>query len=302
MYAAVKRWCGPAGGLLAGLAVAATPVAALMFRFNNPEALFTLLLAGAAYALLRGVENGRTRWLILAGALVGFGFLTKMLEAFVVLPVFAVAYLLAGKPRLLKRVWQVAVSAVAVAVASGWWVAVVQLWPAASRPFIGGSHHQQHHAAGVRLQRARPSRWQRGGRRRPQGLVTGAQANAGFFGATGIGRLFRGQMALEIGWVLPAALLALAAGIALAWVYRKEARTGRMFRAGLVVWGGWLLVMGGVSANARDHPPLLQHRACSAYGGPARDGGAGTVAAPGEPGLAHGTGRHSGLRDDLGVQ
>jgi 4-amino-4-deoxy-L-arabinose transferase-like glycosyltransferase len=139
MYAAVKRWCGATGGLLAGLAVAATPVAALMFRFNNPEALFTLLLAGAAYALLRGVENGRTRWLILAGALVGFGFLTKMLEAFVVLPVFAVAYLLAGKPRLLKRVWQMALSAVAVAVASGWWVAVVQLWPATSRPFIGGS-------------------------------------------------------------------------------------------------------------------------------------------------------------------
>jgi hypothetical protein len=80
----------------------------------------------------------------------------------------------------------------------------------------------------------------------PQGLVTGSQANAGFFGATGIGRLFRGQMALEISWLLPAALLALAAGIALAWVYRKEARTGRMFRAGLVVWGGWLLVMGGV--------------------------------------------------------
>ena len=106
LYAAVRRWWGPAAGLIAGVAVAATPVAALMFRYDNPDALLTLLLVSAAYATLRAVEDGRTRWLLLAGTFVGFGFLTKMLQAFIVLPVFALAYLIAGRPRLLRRLGQ----------------------------------------------------------------------------------------------------------------------------------------------------------------------------------------------------
>src|SRR5580704_18902768 len=85
LYAAVKRWHGPAAGLLAGAALAITPVAALMFRYNNPDALLVLLMTAAAYATVRAVESGRTRWLVLAGTLVGFGFLTKMLQAFLVL-------------------------------------------------------------------------------------------------------------------------------------------------------------------------------------------------------------------------
>ena len=82
LYAAVRRTAGPAAGLLAGTVLALTPVAVLMFRFNNPDALLTLLLVGAAYATLRAVEAGRARWLVLAAALVGLGFLTKMLQAY----------------------------------------------------------------------------------------------------------------------------------------------------------------------------------------------------------------------------
>ena len=53
---------------IAGAVLALTPVAALMFRYNNPDALLTLLLVVAAYATVRAVEDGRTRWLMLAGA------------------------------------------------------------------------------------------------------------------------------------------------------------------------------------------------------------------------------------------
>src|SRR5882724_4817820 len=74
LYAAVRRWFGPAAGLLAGAALALTPVATLMFRFNNPDALLVLLLTAAGYAMVRAVESGRTRWLVLAGTLLGFGF------------------------------------------------------------------------------------------------------------------------------------------------------------------------------------------------------------------------------------
>ena len=75
LYATVRRTTASAGaGLLAGAVLALTPVAALMFRFNNPDALLVLLLIGAAYATLRGLEDGPApRWLVLAGALVGFG-------------------------------------------------------------------------------------------------------------------------------------------------------------------------------------------------------------------------------------
>jgi 4-amino-4-deoxy-L-arabinose transferase-like glycosyltransferase len=246
VYVAVKRWWGIAGGLIAGLVVAATPVAALMFRFDNPEPLFTLALVGAAYAVMRAVENGRTWWLIFAGALVGFAFLTKMLEAFVVLPAFAVAYVVFGKPRMLKRAWQVVVSAAAVAISAGWWVVVVQLWPAASRPFIGGSTSNSVLQLAFGYNGLGRLNGNEVGAVGPQGPVTGTWINNQLFGSTGLGRLFRGNMGHEISWLLPAVLIALAAAIVLACVYRKEARTGRMFRAALIVWGGWLLSMGAV--------------------------------------------------------
>src|SRR5436305_5243135 len=86
LYATVRRAARPGAGLLAGAVLAATPAAALMFRFNNPDALLALLLIGSAYAVTRAVETGRTRWLVLAGTLVGFGFLAKMLQALLVLP------------------------------------------------------------------------------------------------------------------------------------------------------------------------------------------------------------------------
>ena len=95
------------------LVLAITPVAALMFRFNNPDALLVLLLTVAAYAMVRAVDSGRTRWLVAAGALVGFGFITKMLQAFVVVPAFALAYLIAGPPKLGRRVGQLLLAGVA---------------------------------------------------------------------------------------------------------------------------------------------------------------------------------------------
>ena len=95
----MRRWFGPAAGLIVGLVLALTPVAALMFRFNNPDALLALLLTCAAYAMVRALENGRSRWLVLAGVVLGFAFLAKMLQAFLVVPGFALAYLWAGPPR-----------------------------------------------------------------------------------------------------------------------------------------------------------------------------------------------------------
>src|SRR5215207_9779870 len=63
LFATVRRTSGPAAGLIAGAALAVAPVAALMFRFNNPDALLVLLLVAAAYFMVRATETGSTRWL-----------------------------------------------------------------------------------------------------------------------------------------------------------------------------------------------------------------------------------------------
>jgi 4-amino-4-deoxy-L-arabinose transferase-like glycosyltransferase len=116
----VRRWFGPGAGLLAGGILALTPVAALMFRFNNPDALLVLLLTGATYAALRALEGGRTGWIVLSASLIGTAFLTKMLQAFLIVPILLGVYLLAGPPRLGRRLWQLALGGAALVVASGW--------------------------------------------------------------------------------------------------------------------------------------------------------------------------------------
>src|SRR5206468_782852 len=93
LYATVKRTSGPVAGLIAGAALALTPVAVLMFRFNNPDALLVLLMVAAAYCTVRAIEKAGPKWLAFAGAALGLGFLTKMMQAFLVLPGLALAYL-----------------------------------------------------------------------------------------------------------------------------------------------------------------------------------------------------------------
>jgi 4-amino-4-deoxy-L-arabinose transferase-like glycosyltransferase len=241
LYAAVRRWFGPAAGLLAGAVLALTPVAALMFRFNNPDALLVLLMTIAAYAMTRAIEDGRTRWLALAGAMIGFGFLAKMLQAVLVVLPFAVAYLVAGPPRPGRRLLQLLAGGAAMLLSAGWWVAAVVLTPAADRPYVGGSTNDSI------LQLALGYN----GLGRLDGNETGSVGFGGgggggqgtaFGGSTGITRLFSAEMGSQISWLLPAALVALAAMV---WLSRRGGRTDRM-RAAALIWGGGLLVTGAV--------------------------------------------------------
>ena len=100
LYAAVKRWSGPGAGLAAGALFALTPVAALMFRFNNPDALLVLMLVAGAYCMTRALERAGTRWILAAGAMIGIAFLAKMMQAFLVLPAFALVYMVAAPTTL----------------------------------------------------------------------------------------------------------------------------------------------------------------------------------------------------------
>lgn len=226
LYRMVRRHFGPAAGLLAGAAMALTPVAALMFRYNNPDALLTLLLVCAAYAFMRALEGGRTAWLVAAGALVGAAFMTKSLQAFLVLPAFAVVWMTAAPGGWGRRAAQALAGVAALIVAGGWWVLVVELIPESARPYIGGSEGNS--ALELILGYNGLDRISGGG---------GPGAGTGFSGAAGFGRLFNDQLGGQIAWLLPAAALALALGL---WVTRSRPRTD-MRRAMYLLWGGWAL-------------------------------------------------------------
>ncbi|MDX6228662.1 MAG: hypothetical protein QOI76_2052 [Frankiales bacterium] len=252
LAAAVRRVAGHGAGLLAGAALALTPVATLMFRFNNPDAMLTLLLVGAGYAMVRALEKAATRWLLLAGTLIGLGFITKMGQALLVVPFFAVAYLVAAPTGFVRRLLQTLGAGVAMVVGAGWWVAIVELWPASSRPYIGGSTNNSvlELAFGYNgLGRLFGGSGNGGG---GGGSGVGSAANTGFGGATGLTRMFGGDFATEISWLLPTALVALVAGL---WLTRRNARTD-LTRAALIVFGGWLLVTGLVFSEMQGtiHP------------------------------------------------
>ncbi|MGZ4464750.1 MAG: mannosyltransferase YkcB-related protein, partial [Nocardioides sp.] len=240
LHASVRRTTGSAAaGLLARAVLALTPVAVLMFRFDNPDAMLVLLLVGSVYATQRALEATTTGgravpWLALGGALVGLAFLTKMLQAFLVLPALALVYLLFAALPWRRRVGHLLAAFGAMVLAGGWWVAIVSLWPAGSRPYIGGSQTNSilELTLGYNgLGRLTGSE---------TGSVGGGGNGGGNWGSTGILRLVGSEVGGQVAWLLPAALVLGGAGL---WFARCD--TDRRARqSGLTVWLGWLLVTG----------------------------------------------------------
>ncbi|MFJ9177006.1 glycosyltransferase family 39 protein [Streptomyces sp. NPDC102360] len=238
LYGAVRRRFSAAAGLIAMVVLATTPVAALMFRFNNPDALLALLMTVTVYCVLRAMEHGRTKWLVWAGVAVGFAFLTKTLQAFLILPPLAILYAVFAPVRVRKRFGQLALSAVAMVVSGGWWVAIVELWPASSRPYIGGSQNNSfleltfgYNGLG-RISGDEAGSVGGGG--------GGMGGGTGQWGETGLTRMFNSEIGSQISWLIPAALILFVAGVVLTW---KAKRTDTA-RAAFLAWGGSLLMTG----------------------------------------------------------
>ena len=246
LYLTVKRVSGPAAGLLAGGVLALTPVAALMFRFNNPDAMLTLCLVLAAYLTTRAIEKAGWKWLAAAGAVIGLAFLSKMLQGFLIVPGLALAYLWAAPTTLGRRLVHLLAAAAGIAVVAGSYIVLFQLTPASVRPYMAGSETNSflELTFGYNgLGRITGS----GG-----GILAGGNAgnaggpggsgNVGFGGAAGITRMFGTSFGGEVSWLLPAALILLVAGL---WFTRREARTSKT-RAALLLWGGWLVITAGI--------------------------------------------------------
>ncbi|TDK55418.1 phospholipid carrier-dependent glycosyltransferase [Bacillus salipaludis] len=257
LYLTIRRWFSAGAALIAGTVLAMTPVAALMFRFNNPDALLVLLLTTSAYAFTRALEEGKTKWLVWASVFIGFGFLTKMMAAFLIIPVFVVVYLLFAPVSVRRRLVQMVISAITVVVSAGWWVAIVQLVPAANRPYIGSSQKNSildlifgynglgrltgnesgmgSPKAATGVSTANDMVNQAANMGRPGGAMGGS-----FSGSTGLTRLFNSEMGGQISWLIPAALILLIVAV---WLVRRNWKSDRTIPA-MLLWAGTFFVTG----------------------------------------------------------
>ena len=235
VYAAVRRWFRAPAALLAGTVVAFTPVAALMFRYNNPDALLVLLLTGAGYATMRAVEKGRARagscsparWWASASS-------PRNFRPCWWCPPSVWPTWWARSPTWRRRLLHLLAGGAAMVAAGGWWVLAVMLTPASDRPYIAGSQND--------------TLWNvifgYNGFGRLTGNETGSVTGglggggAGPWGPTGLLRLFGRDFGSQISWLLPAALVLLVAGIVLSW---RRSRRDHL-RTAMILWGGTLLV------------------------------------------------------------
>ena len=228
VYLVVRRWYGARAGLIAGVVMALTPAAALMFRFNNPDSFLTLFLTASAYSFLRSFEvNKPVLWLSLAGLFTGFAFNTKMLQGLLLLPIMTIIYIGFARPKFTTRMWHLGVACIATIVSTFWWSILVWLTPAASRPWVGSTSDN--------------SIWSLmfgyNGFGRLLGN-SGGPGGVGFGGETGVLRILNESFGPNIAWLIPVALIS--AGLVI-WLLRRAPRHNKE-RIGVLLWLGWLLM------------------------------------------------------------
>ena len=221
---------GAIAGLIAGTVLALTPAATLMFRYNNPDALLVLLMVAAAYFLMRAIPGASWRWLALVGVALGFAFLTKMLAGLMVLPAFGLTYLLFAPTNWWRRLVHLLGAAATLTISAGWWVAIVQLWPTGSRPYIGGSTNNT--VLNLALGYNGVDRIVGGGNAVSHGHPGGWTTHAGVL------RILSAEMGYEASWLLPAAAVAIVAAVYLA----IRRRLSRLEAAGFTTWTVWFVV------------------------------------------------------------
>ena len=273
-YLTIKRWYGARAGLIAGIVMAMTPAAALMFRFNNPDSFLTLFLIASAYAFLRSFEDKRpVLWLSLAGLFTGFAFNTKMLQGLLLLPIMTIIYISFARPKFTTRMWHLGVAGIATIVSTFWWSILVWLTPAVNRPWVGSTSDNSiwslifgYNGFGRLLGNGGGPGGRTGGMMQmgaqaasqtaspaaqamtpPIGMMGGSfgaggrggsPGGVGFGGETGVLRIFNESFGPNIAWLIPVALIS--AGLVI-WLLRRAPRRNKE-RVGVLLWLGWLLI------------------------------------------------------------
>lgn len=139
LYSLVRHSFGPVAGLLAALFLAITPVNVVMMRDNNLDMQLVLMMLLSTWSVIRAIETGKLRWLLLGAVFLGLGFNMKTLEAYLALPALGLLYLLGTDVPWRKRIWHLAAATLVLFVISFSWIAIVDLTPASERPYVGSS-------------------------------------------------------------------------------------------------------------------------------------------------------------------
>jgi 4-amino-4-deoxy-L-arabinose transferase-like glycosyltransferase len=247
LYRAVRRLAGPVAGLTAAAVLAVTPITVLLGRGNVSDSLLILLLVLAADAASAALLTGSLRQLLLAGLWVGLAFQAKMIQAWLVLPALAAAYLLAAPAaRLRTRSAHLALAGLVTVVISLSWMTAVSLVPAQDRPYVDGSANDSVYTQVFDyngLGRLTGNWTTIAGPPSPilyAAVESGQLLNAGTFGIKASWhRLLSGPFAADGGWLLPAAVVG-ALGVLLS---RRRAGRRDPLRAAVVLWGGWWLIL-----------------------------------------------------------
>lgn len=252
LYHLVRRHFGVVAGLLSALALALSPISILTNRNITIDSVLTLTLLFGAWTVMRAVETGRLRWLLLTAVIVGIGFNIKMLEAYLVVPAYGLLYLLAAPRSIWKRIAHLAIAGALLLVISLSWMVVVDLVPASQRPYVGSTQDNSELSLALGYNGIQRLLGQSGGG--PGGFGgPGGPSGAGGPGGSGGGgagglfdigtagplRLFTQPLAGQIVWFLPLAILGV---LALAWQRRPRLKEDRQQQS-LVLWGTWLLTM-----------------------------------------------------------
>jgi 4-amino-4-deoxy-L-arabinose transferase-like glycosyltransferase len=232
VYDMTRRLWGRPAGFVAGLALATTPIAVALSRHNNPDALLILCCVGALWATVRALQDGRTRWLVLAGVCVGLGFEAKMAAALLVVPGIVAAWLWIAPRGRLAAVRQLLAGGAAMVAVGGAWPLLIALTPAADRPWVSGTSDNSIVSLIFGYNGLGRLSGQAGG---PQALGGGGGGGGPFGGPPGVLRLLDSSLGGQAGWLLGFALVA-GLGIAVASRLRRaDERTG------------WLIVVGGAA-------------------------------------------------------
>jgi 4-amino-4-deoxy-L-arabinose transferase-like glycosyltransferase len=139
LYYLVRRHLGVVAGLVAALALAVTPISVVTDRNNTIDGTLALALLLAAWAVIHAAETGKLRWLLLSAVFVGLGFNIKMSEAYLVVPALVMTYLLCSPRKIWIRIWHLLLALIVMLVLSLSWALVVDLTPAAQRPYVGST-------------------------------------------------------------------------------------------------------------------------------------------------------------------
>jgi 4-amino-4-deoxy-L-arabinose transferase-like glycosyltransferase len=239
-YRLVRRWAGEVAAVLAAAFLALTPAVVASGHTNNEEAAYVMCLALAALATQRAVVSGKLRSLVLAGVWVGLAFQCKMVEAWAILPVIAVTYLVAAPPTLRRRILDMVVAALVTVAVSLVWVVTVALVPASSRPYIDGTTNNNPFSM-VFGYNALTRFSSLGITPASVGAVSehGGGA-AGAFPASGLATMFQAAQASQVGWLYPLAAVSI---VVLLWQRRRMPRTDPI-RAIVIMWTAWIVVYG----------------------------------------------------------